>query len=150
MLLKHAQYKLVLSPFRSYARERGLELEGGNAKTKNFESQQRVNYAEILPCHFTKSVYAETKIRSPATARRTVLLATCQLGHDFYNLIMHKYKLLPTPPRTAFRNDLVTANRFGGLYGGRKVHDIGCRYIFNKTTATRSSCCGFQDQISAL
>ena len=46
---KHAQYKLVPSPFRSYARERGLELEGGNA-----------NYAEILPCHFTKSVYAGT------------------------------------------------------------------------------------------
>ena len=35
---KHAQYKLVPSPFRSYGLERGLELEGGNAKTKNFES----------------------------------------------------------------------------------------------------------------
>ena len=37
---------------------------------------------------------------------------------------MHKYGLLPTTPLTGFRNDLVTANRFGGLYGGRKVHDI--------------------------
>ena len=35
---KHARYKLVPSPFRSYGLERGLELEGGNAKTKNFES----------------------------------------------------------------------------------------------------------------
>ena len=35
---KHARYKLVPSPFRSYAQERGLELEGGNARTKNFES----------------------------------------------------------------------------------------------------------------
>ena len=35
---KHALYKLVPSPFRSYGLERGLELEGGNAKTKNFES----------------------------------------------------------------------------------------------------------------
>ena len=35
---KHARYKLVPSPFRSYERERGLELEGGNAKIKNFES----------------------------------------------------------------------------------------------------------------
>ena len=33
---KHAQYKLVPSPFRSYALERGLELEGGNAKIKKF------------------------------------------------------------------------------------------------------------------
>ena len=57
---RHARYKLVPSPFRSYGRERRLELEGGNAKIKNFESQQRENYAEILPCHFTKSVYAGT------------------------------------------------------------------------------------------
>ena len=35
---KHAQYKLVPSPFRSYGLERGLELESGNARTKNFES----------------------------------------------------------------------------------------------------------------
>ena len=35
---KHAQYKLVPSPVRFYGLERGLELEGGNAKTKNFES----------------------------------------------------------------------------------------------------------------
>ena len=37
---KHAQYKLVPSPLRSYARERGrqrgLELEGGNTRIKNF------------------------------------------------------------------------------------------------------------------
>ena len=35
---KHARCKLVPSPFRSYTQERGLELEGGNARTKNFES----------------------------------------------------------------------------------------------------------------
>ena len=35
---KHAQYKLVPSPFRPYVLERELELEGGNAKIKNFES----------------------------------------------------------------------------------------------------------------
>ena len=35
---KHARYKLVPSPFRSYAQERALELESGNSRTENFES----------------------------------------------------------------------------------------------------------------
>ena len=61
-------------------------------------------YRVISPSQFTQ----ERRFgRSPTTARRTVLSATCLLGLDFYNLIvMHKHKLLPTPAMTKFRYDL--------------------------------------------